>query len=384
MTERLYEADAYCRDFTARVLSCTAVDGGYAVVLDRTAFFPEGGGQAADEGTLNGVTVTDVQREGDVVVHKTAEPLPVGGEVSGALDWDVRYRRMQSHTGEHILSGVIYKRFGFSNVGFHMSERLMTVDVSGPLTAEDVEWIEMEANRAVYQNAAVIVSYPTAEELAALSYRSKIDPREDTRIVTIGEVDCCACCAPHVQKTGEIGLIKVVDFAPYKQGARIEMLAGLNAFWDYAALNAANKRLMGVLSAPRHGVEDAAREQCEALGALRHENAQLKKRLALWELRKETMGEAVFATAKDLSYDELRHCANTLADEGADTCLLFSENGEDGLLYVVSSQSRDVRPLVAMLNSTFSGRGGGKSNYAQGKIAPCDEAVLKAAVQAAL
>ncbi len=382
MTERIYETDAYCREFSATVLSCDAVESGFAVVCDRTAFFPEGGGQAADEGTLGGAKVLDVQRRGEDVIHTVETPLAVGDTVQGVLDWELRYRRMQSHTGEHILSGVIFKLFGYSNVGFHMSEKLMTVDVSGTLTAEDVERIEYEANMAVYQNAEIIVTYPSAEELSALPYRSKIDLQEDTRIVTIGEVDCCACCAPHLHRSGEVGLIKVVDFAPYKKGTRIDMLAGFNAFLDYAALNAANKRLMSVLSAPRHGVEDAAREQSEALGALHHELQELKKRLALHELQKQPIGDAVFSVAAGLSYDELRHCSNVFAEEGASACFLFSAC-EDGLLYVVSSQVRDVRPVAAMLNSTFSGRGGGKPNYAQGKIAPCEESALKTALESA-
>ncbi len=383
MTERLYETDAYCREFSATVLSCEAVDGGFAVVCDRTAFFPEGGGQAADEGTLGGAKVLDVQRRGDDVVHTVDAPLAVGSAVQGVLDWDVRYRRMQSHTGEHILSGVIFKLFGYSNVGFHMSESLMTVDVSGPLSAEDVERVEYEANRAVYRNVAITVTYPTAEELSTLPYRSKIDLQEDTRIVTIGDVDCCACCAPHLHCSGEVGVIKVVDFAPYKKGARIEMLAGFNAFLDYAALNAANKRMMSVLSAPRDGVESAAREQGETLGALHREVQELKKALALHTLTKQPIGEAVFASATGLSYDELRHCANAFLEEGASACFLFSA-AEDGLLYVVSSAACDLRPIVTMLNSTFSGRGGGKPNYAQGKIAPCEESALKAAIEEAL
>ena len=380
MTERVYETDAYCREFTATVLSCDTVEGGFAVVCDRTAFFPEGGGQAADTGTLGGANVLDVQRRGDVVVHTVDVPLKAGDTVQGVLDWDVRYRRMQSHTGEHILSGVIFKLFGYSNVGFHMSESLMTVDVSGTLTAEDVARVEYEANMAVYQNAAITVTYPTAEELAVLPYRSKIELQEDTRIVTIGDVDCCACCAPHLHRTGEVGLIKVVDFAPYKKGTRIEMLAGFHAFLDYTALNAANKRLMSLLSAPRDGVESAAREQGETLGALHREVQELKKKLALHELTKQPLGDAVFAVAAGLSYDELRHCANRFAEEGTPACFLFSAN-EDGLLYVVSSAARDTRPVVQMLNTTFQGRGGGKPNYAQGKIAPCDETALKAAIQ---
>lgn len=377
MTERLYENDSYCRSFTATVESCEATENFYYVVLDRTAFFPEGGGQAADEGTLNGVQVLDVQRKGDLVVHKTAGELPVGAEVKGEIDWDLRYSRMQSHTGEHILSGVVHSLFGYNNMGFHMGETTMTVDFDGALTNEDIEKIELFSNRAVYKNADITVLYPTEKELSELEYRSKIDFREDIRIVSIGDIDCCACCAPHLAKTGETGIIKIISFIPYKQGTRMEIIAGINALKDYSALNSANKRLMKLLSVPRDNVEQAVREQSDSISDLQYKNSQMSRRLALYEIEKCRINDSVYAFAKDLSYDELRFCANSILDEGVDICVLYSKNSEEDYIYVISSKDKDVKSIGLKLNETFSGKGGGKPNYVQGKIISSSEEMVK-------
>ena len=377
MTQRIYENDSYCKSFTAKVLACEAAGEQYRVLLDRTAFFPEGGGQAADEGTLNGIAVLDVQREGDAVIHTTAAPLEVGSTVQGELDWELRYSRMQSHTGEHILSGLVYALHGYTNVGFHMAEAIMTVDTSGPLSQKEIDRIELEANRAVYKNGEITVSYPTEEQLEGLQYRSKIEVEEDLRIVTIGDVDCCACCAPHLARAGEVGVIKILNFYPNKQGTRIEMVAGINAFKDYCALNAANKNLMKLLSAPRNGVEEAVKAQNEAIHTLRSEKARISQRLALHELERMRIGDALVCMAAGLSYDELRYCANTLLETECDTCLLFSENEGGDFFYVAAAKNRDVRPISKGLNGAFNGKGGGKENYAQGKITPLKKQDIK-------
>lgn len=190
MTQRLYEIDAYCREFTATVVSCEKVDGGYEVVLDKTAFYPEGGGQAPDEGTLNGIKVLDVQEKGELICHKTEAELAVGAEAECKIDWDLRFSRMQSHAGEHIVAGIVHNLFGYDNVGFHMSEAVMTVDFSGPLSHEDIEKVELLANLAVRNNTAITAWYPSPEELAATQYRSKLDTTEGIRLVKIDGVDC--------------------------------------------------------------------------------------------------------------------------------------------------------------------------------------------------
>ena len=381
MTQKLYETDAYCRRFEATVLSCEPQGDAFAVVLDQTAFFPEGGGQAPDSGTLAGIAVTDVQLKGDTVVHTTAAPPEVGVSVCGEIDWPLRFLRMQSHAGEHIVSGVIHAMFGYDNVGFHMSETTMTVDVNGPLTAADIDRIERAANEAVWKNAAITASFPTPEELETIPYRSKLDFTEGVRLITIEGVDCCACCAPHPAATGEIGAIKLLDFFPNKGGTRIEMTAGIHALADYAALHKANKTLMGALSAKRDAVVDAVHRQLDVAAQLRAENARLSRELAVCKLRPIAVDGGAFAVADGLSYDDMRFVANELVTTYA-KCVLLSRSEGDGYLYVVSSTEAPITDLVKALNAAFAGKGGGRPTYAQGKItAPSQDELMAKVTQ---
>ncbi len=374
MTERIYEQDAYCREFTATVQACETTKDGFRVVLDKTAFFPEGGGQGADGGYLSDTPVTDVQIQNDIVWHTVATPFAVGDTVSGRIDWETRFARMQSHAGEHIVSAAVHTLFGYDNVGFHMSDALMTVDFNGVLTAEDIETVERFANEAVWKNVPITVSYPTPEQLGTMDYRSKLDLREGVRLVTIQGVDCCACCAPHPAFSGEIGAIKICNHIPYKQGTRIEMLAGVHAFKDYMMLNAANKQLMGLLSAPRDGVVEAVEQQMEVIRTLRAEVQNLSRTAALAGLRPQIADGVAFAVLEGVGYDELRYCANQLTANDADSCVLLSREA-DGYIYLVYSKTADVGTFVKAFNTAFNGRGGGKKEYAQGKIGafPADE-----------
>ena len=366
---KLYENDPYCKSFTAKVEECIPADGKYHIVLSQTAFFPEGGGQAADEGTLNGIPVLDVQEKNGVVYHTLDSEIKAGETVQGGIDWDLRYARMQSHTGEHILAGTIHSLFGYDNVGFHMSEKIMLVDFNGSLTADDMHKVEIIANKAIYKNADVTAYYPTEEEIQNLTFRSKKEFESGLRIVKIGEdIDCCACCAPHVSKTGEVGVIKVVDFYAFKQGTRIELIAGINALTDYISLNSSVKEMMKILSSPREEILGAVTERNNAYQALKGENGWLSKRLAFSELDLKELSGGVYAISENLSFDELRHCSNQLTEKDYNLCMLFSKNEAGGYSYVISSKTADVRPVVKSLNEAFSGKGGGKSDYSQGKI----------------
>ena len=383
MTERLYELDAYLSEFEAQVLSCEPCGEYFGVVLDKTAFFPEGGGQPADKGKLGDAEVIDVQINEGIVVHTVKEPLEKGIKVSGEVDFELRFARMQAHTAEHIVAGTINSLFGYSNIGFHLTDELVTADFSGPLNAEEIENIEILANKAVFKNVPISASYPTEEELSKITYRSKIDPKEDLRIVTIEGVDCCACCAPHLARTGEAGVIKIIDFYPCKHGTRIEMIAGLNAVKDYAFLNASNKKMMKMMSAPRTSVVDVLTKQLESVSELKNENQKLSQRLALSELAPIDVKGCALAFTKNLSYDDLRYCANNLTESGTEICVLLSEN-DDGYIYVVSSNEKDTRSIVQALNSNFSGKGGGKPDYAQGKISKADADEIKTLIETLL
>ncbi len=231
-----------------------------------------------------------------------------------------------------------------------------------------MEKIEELVNAVVYDNRSITVTFPSAEELQTLDYRSKLDLTENVRIVTIDGCDCCACCAPHVAHTGEIGLIKILNFYPHRGGTRIELLCGQPAFADYQQEHAATKEIMRLLSSKKEEVADALKRSMDAALSLKSENKALKEQLALSRLETTEQNGSIFGFSPQVSYDELRYCANTLQTTCSRFCLLFSETGENECLYVVSSQTENSKPLVSALNAALNGRGGGKEHYAQGKV----------------
>ncbi len=376
MTDKIYERDSYVKQFSATVVSCEKKDSFYYTVLDKTAFFAEGGGQGADRGEINGVRVLDVQEKDGEVFHKTETPFEEGEEVVGTLDWHTRFDRMQNHTAEHITAGVIHSLFGYNNVGFHLSDEIMTADFDGPLSEADVEKIELLANRAVFENHPISVSFPTTEEFSRIECRSKLELGEGIRVVKIEGVDTCACCAPHTAMTGEVGVIKILDFSAYKGGVRLEMAAGERAYLDYARFNAQNKRLMAVFSAKRGEVEEAVMKLCEDTGALRAEVHALSGKLALATLSPIEIKGVTVAFLENCTYDDLRLCANSLVSQGSSTVFLFSKT-PDGSLYVASSPEGDVREAVKGLNLALGGKGGGKPSWAQGKVSQTDSEKIK-------
>ena len=233
-TIKLYDIDAYATNFEAEVADCRKADQGFLVELDRTLFFPEEGGQSPDKGILGGQEVLDVQidKEG-TITHLVGQEMPVGKKVSGSIDWKHRFSNMQQHSGEHIISGLVNKYYQYNNVGFHLGPDEVTLDFDGTLTPGQLRAIEAEANQAVKKNFPVHISFPDADTLAGLNYRSKIELKGAVRIVEFPGYDICACCAPHVRQTGEIGLIKVTGIQSHRGGVRVNILCGDRAIADY-------------------------------------------------------------------------------------------------------------------------------------------------------
>ena len=374
-TIKLYENDSYIKEFTATVVSCAETDGGFLVVLDKTAFFPEGGGQDADKGVINDIDVLDVQIKDDIIYHKLEKAFEIGSTVDCKIDWDTRFSRMQNHTGEHIVSGVIHRTFGYNNVGFHMNDTLVTFDVDGPLTDDDIKLVEKKANEAIYANNSIKAIYPTPEELPDYDYRSKLDITEGVRLIEIENTDLCACCAPHVARTGEVGIIKITSYIPYKKGTRIEMICGALALNDYINLHNANKRIMNMLSVKRFETPVAVERIQTELSNARAESKKLSSELAMLKMEKHIKDNKVCVFIDGASYDELRNCSNALIEEH-EYCYLFSNTDENNYIYVVSSKEQNVRELVQELNKTFNGKGGGRDTYAQGKITATKEEIL--------
>ena len=368
MTIKLYDLDSHLKTFQGHVTACHAVNGQYHIILDQTAFFPSGGGQAADAGTLNDQPVLGVSEQDGTVIHYTKELISVGTEVVGQIDWDTRFRRMQQHSGEHIVSGLIHQVYGYDNIGFHMGSHAVTVDYNGKITWEELKQIEYRANEAVMSNIAVIARYPAPEELSGMEYRSKLDLTENVRIVSIEGYDICACCAPHVSYTGEIGLIKFLDCMPHKGGVRINMICGFRALEDsinkYEQLTEISRMLSAKTDEAASFVEKLLHQLEEAKQGL----AAMGRRYA--QARMEAISPAqrnLLLFEPDLDPVTLREMVNVGMERCEGICAVFS--GEDGgYRYVMGSKSANLQAMTKEINQALHGRGGGTTGMIQGSV----------------
>ena len=367
-TEKLYYENAYIGDFYARVISTSAVEGGYDVILDKTAFFPEEGGQSADVGYIAESRVLDVY-EKDGIVHHITDIEPTLGEHWCSIDFDIRFEKMQCHTAEHILCGIIHSLFGFDNVGFHLGDDEVTFDVDGVLDRSQLDRIEEMANEVVFSNIQVEAFFPPINKLPYIKYRSKLDITEGVRLIRIGEVDTCACCAPHVANTGEIGMIKILDFMKHRGGTRIWMVAGKRALHDYRRRYENIKKISGMLSTPQF-------EVASTLETYIAESESVKAGLKVARLKiAELEADCVEITEKsevfllpDFSIPELIAFSNIANKKvGGITVALSGCDGD--YKYVISSASTDLRAMTKEINSALSGRGGGRPEMIQGSFA---------------
>lgn len=367
MTNLLYNQSAYIRTFTAQVLSCETAEDRYIITLDRTAFFPEQGGQSYDRGTLGGACVTDVQIRGGVVYHTTDAPFAVGAIVDGEIDWARRYDNMQNHTGEHMVSGILHTMFGYDNVGFHLGDAVMTLDTSGELTLEQLSDVEVRANRAVWENVPVEVSYPDAATLETLEYRAKLELTENVRIVTIPGWDVCACCAPHVAHTGEVGMIRIIDAIRWKGGMRLTLVCGERALLDYRMRQAELSRISTALSAKAEETYDAFCRVQATLGEQKQEIVRLKRELLAHQLSsvEETAGSLCLFLS-DADNDTLRAAVNGCVGKCGGLCGAFSGSDSDGYRFVIGAQNIPLRARAKEITSALNGRGGGSDQMISG------------------
>lgn len=368
MSEKLFYEDSHMVSFSAIVEACERVDEHYEAVLSRTAFFPEGGGQYADTGFIDGVRVFDVQEKQGKIYHKLEQEISVGKEVTGMIDWEERFSKMQNHSGEHIISGLVHKHFGYDNVGFHMGKDAITMDFNGTITKEQLKEIEKEANAIVYQNLPIETLYPSKSELETLVYRSKIEIEGQVRIVRIPDCDVCACCAPHCKTTGEIGTIKLVGMQNYKGGVRISMLAGFRALEDYETKSENVKRISMLLSAKEFEIADEVEKLKEELMAKKSQIQELKRMLLNHKVEAmEENQEAIILFESDLDGNGPRELANLLLAKGTKVAAVFA-GSEGNYRYVIGSKSVDTRSIAKSLNEKFQGRGGGKPDMVQGSV----------------
>ncbi len=378
MTEKLFYQDSHLEEFTARVISCEWEEkrGCYGIVLDRTCFFPEEGGQYADSGIIQEVAIEDVQEKDGVIVHYGKSAIDTGTEVVGHIDFKERLSKMQQHTGEHIVSGLVNRHFGYDNVGFHLGKELVTMDFNGSFTQEQLQMIEQEANEAVVRNLAVQTDYPSREELEKMDYRSKKELSGQVRIVTVPGYDVCACCAPHVKHTGEIGMIRLIDAARHKGGTRVTMVCGFRALEDYRAKENNILGISRLLSAKPY-------ETAEAVRRLQREGQQWKDKLFRMQSRYlEQKLEELSASGQTeggskenilLFEEELdKNAARRFVDVGMHRCSgicgIFLGNDRQGYQYILGSQSVNLRDFLKKFHEEFSGKGGGKPEMVQGTI----------------
>ena len=384
MTEQLYYQDSYIKDFEAVVLFCIPNGNHFEAVLDRTAFFPEGGGQCADTGVLHienrKIKVFDVQERNGEIIHFIDEEILPGQTVIGELEFQERFSKMQQHTGEHIISGIVHRRFGYENVGFHLGKEEVTMDYDGPLTGEELRSIEYEANQVVAENREIKAYFPSTEELEKIPYRSKKELQGKIRIVEIQDCDICACCAPHVQTTGNVGLIKITNAIRYKGGMRLWIACGMRALEDYNQKESSVVQISNMLSAKQQEVTDAVKRLTEEIQQLKEKAAKMQERLVMGYLEsekavlKENPNANLLLFEKELDAMAMRNFVNAGMELTKGVCGAFVGDEKQGFRYVLGS-SGDIREIGKKLNAAFQGKGGGKTPMIQGSLVGEEEKI---------
>ncbi len=375
MTRKLFYEDAYLRRFTARVTSCAETARGWEITLNATAFYPEGGGQACDTGTLGTARVSDVRERGEEIVHLCDTPLEIGAEVEGVVDFERRFDLMQQHTGEHILSGIIHRRWGYENTGFHIGADVLQVDFDGVVPPELLPELEREVNEAIFRNLPLRCWVPSPEELPTVFYRTKRALPWPVRIVQVPGYDSCACCGIHVAHTGEVGIVKLFSAMPLRGGTRIEMACGARALALLNAVYEQNRMVSQAFSAKITETGLAAQKMNEALAAEKFRMTALRRRLFRMIAESYANCADVLHFEADLEPALVRELADAIAEKISGTAAVFSGTDESGYSFCMVSRSTDLRARGKALTAALSGRGGGKPNALQGRVAATEAAI---------
>ena len=375
MSEKLFYQDSFLQEFTCTVQSCEQDKAGWNVILDRTCFYPEGGGQPADHGILGGVKVLDVREKSGQIVHICDGALPVGASVTGCIDWERRFDHMQQHSGEHIVSGIICARYGCDNVGFHLGKDIVTIDFNHDISPDDLPAIEAQANAFIWSDTPINIRFLSGEALEQAEYRSKKFIPGEVRLVAFPGADCCACCGTHVNRAGQVGLVKLLSCQKFREGVRMELLCGKRALDYLSGIWEQNLAVSRALSAK-------PLQTSAAVERLQGELESIKLRCAALETAdfarkaQEYAGKGdVVLFEGDMSADSVRRLCDAVLDTCGGRCAVFAGSGNT-YKYAVGTREGDIRPLVKELNSALNGRGGGKPNFAQGSVA-ADEAQIR-------
>ena len=373
-TIKLYYEDAFLRRFDGTVQSCETVKGGYAVVLDRTAFYPEGGGQPADHGTLGNVNVLDVHEKDGVITHTCDGPLTVGETVSGEIDWARRFDHMQQHSGEHIVSGMLCAAYHCDNTGFHLGADTVIIDYNADIPWEGVLEIEGKANQYIWENHPFEVLWPTPEELKNLPYRSKKELTGAVRIAAFPGADMCACCGTHVARSGQVGLVKFLSCQKFRDGVRLELLCGRRAA-DYLAACWEQSLQIG------QALSVKPRDTFAAVERLQRELTETRARCAA--LEEESFDRTaeeyrdrgdVLLIREAMSSDAVRKLCDAVSAACGGRCAVFAGD-ESGYKYAVIHPGHDIRDFIKSLNAALHGRGGGRDGFAQGSAQTTEDEI---------
>ena len=374
-TEKLYYADPFLKEFTATVLDCQAGKNGYTVTLDRTAFYPEGGGQPADHGTLDGAAVTDVHEKNGVIFHNVDRAVEIGKTVSGSIDWARRFDHMQQHSGEHICSGLICGRYGCDNVGFHMGTDIVTIDFNADIPWEELLEIEGQANRYIQEDHPIDIQFHRGAELDAIDYRSKKPLEGDVRIVAFPGADCCACCGTHVLRSGQVGLVKFLSVQKFREGVRIELLCGQRAL-DYLSRTWEQAKTIGQhLSVKPVDAADAVERLEGELSALKMRCAGLEEAVFAGIAAEQAGKGNVLLFQPPMKPDSVRKLADAVSKACGGLAAVFAGEGSHYAYALGRADGQDISAAVKALNGALHGRGGGRNGFAQGSVEAAQSAI---------
>lgn len=376
-TKRLYYEDAYIKDFTATVLECREEKNGYGILLDQSAFYPEGGGQPSDRGQIDGIEVVDVKEKCGELIHYTKDPVEKGRKITGNIDWKRRFDLMQQHSGEHMVSGLIHEKYGYDNVGFHMGSDIVTIDFNGPLTMEELFVIEQKVNQKVWENTDVEIWYPSPQELERLSYRSKKELTGKIRIVRFPGADVCACCGTHVKQTGEIGIIKILSCEKFREGVRVEMVSGRRVLEHLNMLQEQNHQISVLLSAKPACTANAVSRLYEENFSLKGKVMKMEEKYFREEADKWSGKGDVLLICSEMETESVRRLADAVMHTCGGRCAVFAGDDNNGYKYAMGQENGNLRDLTKEMNQTLQGRGGGKPFFVQGSVKSTEQEIRK-------
>lgn len=376
-TRRLYYENVYIKEFDAEVLQCREGKNGYEIILDESAFYPEGGGQSCDTGSLGDAEVKDVQEKDGELIHYTDKALEEGAKVHGKINWERRFDLMQQHSGEHMVSGLVHEKYGYNNVGFHMGSDVITIDFSGVLDEEQLQEIEDRVNEKIWENASVQITYPSGEELENIPYRSKKELTGQVRIVEFPGTDICACCGTHVTHTGEIGAVKFLSVVKFRQGVRVEMISGKRVIDYFSKTAKENSKVSVLLSAKPQETSKAVERLQEENFRLKGKILDMEEEIFKAEAEKWEGAGSVLIFKKNMEADSVRKLTDAVMQTCCGCCAVFSDNGDGTYKYAMGEKDGNLREFTKEMNQALNGRGGGKPFFVQGSVSASEEEIRK-------